>query len=69
MIFSRAGSDPRKAMSHTPLDAASPMTATLSYATISTGTPSRFAISCVRSTAAPFDSPVALSLVARMKLP
>ncbi len=69
MSFSRAGSDPRNAMSHTPLGAASPMTATLSYATIATGTPSPFPISRVRSMATPRDSPLALSFVARMKLP
>src|SRR4029453_5218122 len=69
MSFSRAGSDPRKAMSHTPAGAASPITATLSYGTIVTGTPRRLPMSCIRSTATPRDSPVAGSFLARMLLP
>jgi len=56
-------------MSHAPVGAASPMTATLSKATISTGTPSRRPSSCARSTATPRDCPVARSFVARMKFP
>src|SRR4029453_2129666 len=69
MSFSRAGSDPRKAMSHTPVGAASPITTTLSYGTIVTGTSRRLPMSCIRSTATPRDSPVARSFVARMALP
>ena len=56
-------------MSQAPVFAASTMTATLSYGTISTGTARRRPTSCRRSIATPRDSPVAGSRVARMKFP
>src|SRR5262252_4589279 len=69
MSTARSGSIATKAMSHTPLLAASTTLPAAANGTISSGTPRRFASSRDRSTETPRGSPVAGSFEARTGLP